>query len=138
MQVKSHCQGSFFGTNGNFTMNLHAKYESPICYGSEVMITVKVLFHSGQRSRSRSQGQKYWHQRKDLATRNTRVKHKSPISSLFKSYDKVKVFNMQVNGYGHEMKDWKARIKFSATDKQTDKQSGKKKLDAPVLLILGA
>ena len=55
------------------------KYESPIYYGSEVMIKVKVFCHSGQRSQSRSKGQTFWHQWKGPVIRNTHVIYESPI-----------------------------------------------------------
>ena len=46
----------------------------------------------GQTSRSRSQGQKWWHQVKGLVTRNTRVQYESSISSGLKVMTKDKVF----------------------------------------------
>ena len=41
------------------------KYESPAFNGSEVMANVKIFRYVGQRSRSSSQGQNFWHEGKD-------------------------------------------------------------------------
>ena len=51
--VKGHSQGQNIWRQwkGPVTRNIHVKYESPICYSSEVMIKVKVFCHSGQRSK---------------------------------------------------------------------------------------
>ena len=53
-----------------------------------------VFFFSkvGQKSRSRSQGKKFWFQQEGLTTRNTHVKYESPISFGSKVVAKVKFF----------------------------------------------
>ena len=51
-----------------------------------------IFFKVCQTSRSRSQGQKLWYQKKGLATRNTHVQYESPTTSGKKVMAKVKVF----------------------------------------------
>ena len=54
------------------------KYESPTFNGSQVIANDKVLRYVGQRSRSKSQEQKIWYERKGIITKNEHVTYKSP------------------------------------------------------------
>ena len=54
------------------------------------MVKVKFFSKVGQKSRSMSQGKKFWFQQEGIATRNTHVKYESPIWFGSKVVDKVK------------------------------------------------
>ena len=56
------------------------------------MAKVKFFSKVGQKSRSRSQSQKFWYRQKGLATGNTHVKYESLISFGLKVMAKVKFF----------------------------------------------
>jgi hypothetical protein len=45
-------------------MHLHLKYQSPNTFGSKDIVHVKVFSKLGQSSRSRSQGQMSWYQKR--------------------------------------------------------------------------
>ena len=71
---------------------LYVKYHNPILYGSKDIAQVKVFSKLGQSSRSRSQGQKSWYQKKGLFMRYLYVKYQNPIPYGSKDIAKVKVF----------------------------------------------
>ena len=56
------------------------------------MAKVKVFRNVGQRSPSRSLGQKFWHQLKGVTIRNAYVKYENPSCHGSKFMAKVKVF----------------------------------------------
>ena len=74
---------------GLVTRNTHVKYESPICYGSKVMIKVKVF---KMKVKGHSEGHTFWYQWNGLVTRNTNVKYESTICYGSEVMIKVKVF----------------------------------------------
>ena len=65
---------------------------------------LKVFRYVGQRSRSRSQGQRFWYQQKGFITGNVHVKYKSPASNGSKIMAHVKFSDMQVKGHGQGRK----------------------------------
>ena len=68
------------------------KYESPTSYGSKDIAKVKVFCKIGQRSWSRSLGQKSWYYCKGSITRNKQVNYECPTSYGSKDMAKVKFF----------------------------------------------
>jgi hypothetical protein len=60
----------------------------------------------GQTSRSKSQGQKYWYQKKSLVKRKTHMKYESPITSHSKDMAKVKVFEKRDKLQGQGQTFW--------------------------------
>jgi hypothetical protein len=74
-------------------MHLYLKYQSPDTFGSKDIAQVKVFLELGQSSRSRSQSQKSWYQKKGLFIMLLHLKYQS--SSTYESNDiaQVKVFS---------------------------------------------
>jgi hypothetical protein len=56
-------------------MHLYLKYQSSSTYDSKDIFQVKVFSKLGQSSRSRSQGQKYWYQKKGLLIMHLYLKY---------------------------------------------------------------
>jgi hypothetical protein len=71
---------------------LYVKYQNPIPYGSKDIAQVKDFSKLGQSSRSRSQGQKSWYQKKGLIMRYLYLKYQNPILYGLKDIAQVKVF----------------------------------------------
>ena len=75
---------------------MHAKYEVSISYGSKVMDNVKVFRYVGQRSRSRSLGQNFWHGPKGLIRRNVHVKYENSSCNGLKVTTKVNLLKSRL------------------------------------------
>jgi hypothetical protein len=66
-------------------MHLYLKYQSSSTFDSKDIVQVKV-HQKGQSSRSRSQGQKSWYQKKGVFMSYLYVKYQHPIPNSFKRY----------------------------------------------------
>jgi hypothetical protein len=84
-------------------MHLYLKYQSSSAYGSKDIVQVKVFSKLGQSSRSRSQGQKSWYQKKGLFIMHLYLKYQSSCSYGSKDIVQVKVFknSVKVQNKGH-------------------------------------
>ena len=91
---------------GLVTRNTHVKYESPISYGSKVMIKVKVFQNVGQRSRSRSQGQNFGTDGKVLSQGIHMWNMKALSLTVQKLWSRLKFSKLKVKGHGqgHKVK----------------------------------
>jgi hypothetical protein len=75
-------------------MHQYLKYQSSSAYGSKDIAKVKVFSKLGQSSRSRSQGQKSWYQKKGLFIMHLYLKYQSSSAYGSKDFAKViKFFN---------------------------------------------
>jgi hypothetical protein len=63
-------------------MHLYLKYQSPNTFSSKDLVQVKVFSKLGQSSRSRSQDQKSWYQRKGLLIMHLYLLSIKPIVHL--------------------------------------------------------
>ena len=71
-----------------------------ISYDSKVMAKEKVFRYVGQMSLSRPLGQNFWHDQKNLITRNVHEKYESSTSNDLKVMTKVIFFLMLVKSQG--------------------------------------
>ena len=96
MQVKGNGQSYKVMTSVSFESSWvympNKKYEVFTSYGSKAVVKVKVFRYVGQKPMSRSVGQNFWHNQKDLITRNVHMKYESYNSNGSKVMVKVIVF----------------------------------------------
>jgi hypothetical protein len=73
-------------------MHLYLKYQSPNTFGSKDAVQVEVFSKLRQSSRSPSQGQKSWYQKRGLFNIHLYLKYQSPNTFGSKDVIQVKVF----------------------------------------------